>query len=180
MRYPFAPTDSDWVNSFSWTHWQDDKTTEGSGSLHRLTDDFIENNKDDDNFTEPPKPKRTRSQKGRGTITRTTTAVTTTGKTATAAAARNRAAASRYRAKTQAAFAQLEAAERDVTVRHQSLLACARPPARRDLRPQERAAAPRRLRVPAHPGYLSHAASRRGGAGGGRVGWGWSGRGGAV
>jgi hypothetical protein len=39
--------------------------------------------------------------------------------------ARNRAAASRYRAKTQAAFAQLEAEEREASVRNQSLLACA-------------------------------------------------------
>ncbi|KAL2021628.1 hypothetical protein VTK56DRAFT_6981 [Thermocarpiscus australiensis] len=39
--------------------------------------------------------------------------------------ARNRAAASRYRAKTQAAFAQLEAEEREVSVRRQSLLAAA-------------------------------------------------------
>ncbi|KAK4240453.1 hypothetical protein C8A03DRAFT_31480 [Achaetomium macrosporum] len=38
---------------------------------------------------------------------------------------RNRAAASRYRAKTQAAFAQLEAAEREGSVRRQSLLTCA-------------------------------------------------------
>lgn len=319
MRYPFAPTDSDWANSFSWTHWQDDKTTEGSGSQHRLTDEydfapesrsevqqhiapeeglgrkkrgrptiqtqglevdvpryvsdpisrrystsdtsyttstpasattqtfdatspfhlspvsdlnttptppsFIENNKDDDNFTEPPKPKRTRSQKGRNTITSTTTTITTTGKTATAAAghtnisthpsgttparttstttgtfmpttpttpttannnnnnitktttttttpnniipttkpsaqARNRAAASRYRAKTQAAFAQLEAAERDVTVRHQSLLACA---AR--LRDEIFALKNELLRhadceCPLIRGYLSHAAEQ--------------------
>ncbi|GAB1310600.1 Transcription factor atf21 [Madurella fahalii] len=38
---------------------------------------------------------------------------------------RNRAAASRYRAKTQAAFAQLEAEEREASERHRSLLACA-------------------------------------------------------
>lgn len=39
--------------------------------------------------------------------------------------ARNRAAASRYRAKTQAAFAQLEAEEHDASARNQTLLACA-------------------------------------------------------
>jgi hypothetical protein len=38
---------------------------------------------------------------------------------------RNRAAASRYRAKTQAAFAQLEAEERAANDRRQSLMACA-------------------------------------------------------
>lgn len=38
---------------------------------------------------------------------------------------RNRAAASRYRAKTQAAFAQLEVEEREVSERRQSLLASA-------------------------------------------------------
>ncbi len=37
---------------------------------------------------------------------------------------RNRAAASRYRAKTQAAYAQLEAEERHASERHQALLAC--------------------------------------------------------
>lgn len=48
----------------------------------------------------------------------------TTGGRATLQA-RNRAAANRYRAKTQAAVAQLEAEEREVTIKRQSLLVCA-------------------------------------------------------
>jgi hypothetical protein len=65
---------------------------------------------------EPPKPKPP--------PTKQRTPATTTSAKKSAAQARNRAAASRYRAKTAAAYAHLEAEERDASERHQALLAC--------------------------------------------------------
>ncbi|KAK3309890.1 uncharacterized protein B0T15DRAFT_17255 [Chaetomium strumarium] len=71
---------------------------------------------------------------------------------------RNRAAASRYRAKTQAALAQLEATEREVSVRRQSLLTCASQLRDELFRLKNELLRHAGCDCPLIQGYLSHAA----------------------
>ncbi len=87
---------------------------------------------------------------------------------------RNRAAASRYRAKTQAAYAQLEAEERHASERHQALLACVARLREEVFRLKTELLRHADCGCPLVRGYLSRAAEEawagRGGLGAGAVG----------